>query len=202
MKLIVGLGNPGERYRGTPHSVGFETIDVLAERLGISLRRSFRFNARLGRAEVDGNDLLLVQPQTFMNNSGYAVGAILRYHKLGASDLIVVVDDADLKLGRLRIRAKGSSGGHKGLASVAEATGGGHFTRVRLGIGRGSGGQELVTRVLSRFAGEERAVMDGTVKRAADAVLTILRDGLDKAMNEYNTVSKEGTEKEADVEKV
>ena len=194
MKVIVGLGNPGRRYRSTPHSVGFEVLDELAERLGVRLRSNFRFNARLSRAVVDGNDLLLMKPQTYMNNSGTAVAAVLRYHRLETSDMIVVVDDADLELGRLRIRAKGSSGGHKGLGSVAEAAGGGNFIRVRLGIGRGNAEQDLVTRVLSRFASEERAKMDDTVKRAADAVLAIVRNGLDRAMNEFN--------KEADVENV
>ena len=191
MKVIVGLGNPGRRYRSTPHSVGFEVLDELARRLGARFRSSFRFDARLCRAVVDGNDLLLMTPQTYMNNSGTVVAAVLRYHGLEMSDTIVIVDDADLELGQLRIRAKGSSGGHKGLGSVAAALGGVNFVRVRLGIGRGSDEQDLVTRVLTRFTSEERVTMDGTVKRAADAVLAIIRDGIDRAMNEFNVRSND-----------
>lgn len=185
MKLIVGLGNPGDRYVGTPHNVGFDVVDRLAREGKAAWKRSLRFHALLARVGGD-DDLLLVKPQTYMNLSGEAVGALLRFHKLERSDLLVALDDADLPLGRLRIRARGGSAGHRGLASVIQHAGGEDFARVRLGIGRSERRPDLVDQVLSPLAADERRIMEAVVEAAAAAVLCVTRRGVEAAMNRYN----------------
>ena len=186
MKVVVGLGNPGEQYANTPHSIGFEVVDELAAGLDCRLRKSFWFRAKVGKAVAGGGDVLLVKPQTYMNASGSAVSAILRYHKALPSDMIVVLDDADLDVGTIRIKPKGSSGGHKGLLSVENSVGTKDFVRVRLGIGRSNDGADLVNHVLDHFKADERTLMSRVVKEAAGAVLCVLESGIDRAMNEYN----------------
>jgi PTH1 family peptidyl-tRNA hydrolase len=136
VKLIAGLGNPGESYANTPHNVGFDVVDVLAQRLEAGWKNSSGFHARVARAVYAGETLMLVKPQTFMNLSGTSVAPLLRYYGGEPKDLTVVLDDADLPLGRLRIRAGGSSGGHRGLVSLIESLGTEAFPRVRLGVGR------------------------------------------------------------------
>ena len=188
MKIVVGLGNPGERYARTLHNAGFAVIDKLAEQLDCSVRRSLRFPARIGRTVRHGEALWLVKPQTFMNLSGAAVGAILRYAKASPQDLVVVLDDADLSMGRLRIRCDGSSGGHRGLASVLDAVGTRAVARVRVGIGRSTaGGAELADYVLKPRAAREWQPMAVVVDQAAQAVLCIIDSGADEAMNRYNS---------------
>jgi PTH1 family peptidyl-tRNA hydrolase len=185
VKVIAGLGNPGREYAQTPHNVGFDVVEALAERFQAGWRISRRFQARTARVSHAGCECLLVQPQTFMNLSGNSVAAVLRYHGGGLGDLVVVLDDADLPLGRLRIRKAGSSGGHRGLASVIEALGSSDFARVRLGVGReGQGG--LVDYVLGRFDGPRLAQARQTVTAAADAVLDCVAEGVDVAMNRWN----------------
>lgn len=186
MKVVVGLGNPGRRYERTRHNVGFEVLDRLGGKPGVTFRRSWRFPARLGTVCAEGEELLLVKPETFMNRSGLAVAPLLRKRGLAPADLIVVLDDADLEVGRLRIRPKGSAGGHRGLQSIVQELGTEAFTRLRIGIGRGAGGEELVDFVLATFAPAERAAVDEAVGRAADAVRAIVRDGVERAMNRYN----------------
>ena len=186
MKVIAGLGNPGPDYDGTPHNVGFDVVVLLAGRLEAAWRRSSRFQARVARATRDGEPWLLVQPQAFMNLSGTSVGAVLRYHGCGPGDLVVVLDDADLPLGRLRIRVAGGSGGHRGLASVIAALGTEAFARVRLGVGRDAGPGTLVDHVLGKFDPARAAVARQTVAAAADAVEEFVRRGVDAAMNQYN----------------
>lgn len=185
MKAVVGLGNPGKEYANTPHSIGFEVIDHLCAGAGVKLKQSWRFSARTARLVAQDTDVLLVQPQTYMNASGSVVSAILRYYKIDPSGLIVVLDDADLETGRIRIKPSGSSGGHKGLKSVIECVGAVDFTRVRIGIGRGGG--DLVRHVLGPFSASERLLMDEVVKEAAAAVLGVLVSGVDRAMNEFNS---------------
>lgn len=186
MKVVVGLGNPGEEYANTPHSIGFEVVDELAARLDCRPRKSFWFRAQVGRVAFKSDEGLLVKPQTYMNASGSAVSAILRYHKASPSDMIVVLDDADLDAGRIRIKPGGGSGGHKGLLSVENSVGTKDFIRVRLGIGRSRNGADLVSHVLDHFRADERTLMDRVVKEAAEAVLCVLESGIDRAMNEYN----------------
>ncbi len=187
MKAIVGLGNPGREYENTRHNVGFAVIDELAGRMSCSVRRSLRFKARIGKGAVKNEPVLLVKPLTFMNNSGLLVAPLLRSRNLGPSDLIVVLDDADLEIGRLRVRAKGSSGGHKGLDSVIENVSSSGFTRVRIGIGRTAGAGGLVEHVLARFSPEEKRAIEPVIVKAAEAVLCIVESGVDAAMNRYNS---------------
>jgi peptidyl-tRNA hydrolase, PTH1 family len=189
VKTVIGLGNPGEQYEHTPHNAGFAVVNTLTDRLSCSLRNSGRFQARIGKVVLeDVGPVLFVEPQTYMNNSGHAVAVVLRYHGVQPSDMVVVVDDADLPMGRLRIREKGGSGGHRGLDSVIESCGTEDFTRMRIGIGRmrASGEGGLVDHVLSPFSAQERAWMTRVVDQAAEAVLMILRAGTQAAMNRFN----------------
>ena len=191
MKVIVGLGNPGKRYEKTPHNIGFDVVEKLAGRFGCSFKRSFRVSAWLVRASIEVGDggassVLLVKPRTYMNASGAPVAAVLRYHGLDPADLMVVLDDADLDVGDIRIRRQGGSGGHKGLRSIIEQLGSKEFTRVRLGIGHSGQGDDLVDHVLRRFSARDRKLMDAAVDRATEAVMCILASGEEKAMNEYN----------------
>lgn len=183
---MVGLGNPGREYQGTPHNAGFAVVDVLAEQFSVVLRRSLRFRAHTAGIRVGEIPVLLVKPDTFMNLSGRAVSAVLRWQKSAPDDLMVVADDADLPLGRLRVRAGGSSGGQRGLASIIEAIGTDAFTRVRIGIGRGSGDRDLVSHVLGRPSVEDRKRLGEAATLASEAVLTWLREGTDAAMNAFN----------------
>jgi len=187
VKVIAGLGNPGPEYRDTPHNVGFDVVALLAERLAVEWRSSARFQARLARVDRGGETWLLTQPQTFMNLSGTSVAPLLRYHNCDPGDLVVVLDDADLPLGRLRIRADGGSGGHRGLASVIEALGTESFARVRLGVGRemtADGG--LVEHVLGRFDPARRQTAQHMVATAADAVECLVATSVAEAMNRFN----------------
>ncbi|MBA4389237.1 MAG: aminoacyl-tRNA hydrolase [Verrucomicrobia bacterium] len=187
MKLIVGLGNPGRQYEHTPHNAGFAVVDEVARSLECSLRRSLWFNARVGKTAHKAEPLVLLEPLTYMNRSGSAVSSVLRWHKLGVEDLVVVLDDADIGIGRLRIRAKGSSGGHKGLASIIESLGTEDFVRIRLGIGRDSAGKkELVDYVLAPFSADEKEKMGEMVKKAASAVMCVVESGVAAAMNGFN----------------
>ena len=185
------MGNLGRRYERTPHNVGFDVIEGLAKNLACVLRRSFRFNARMGKTTFNNEEILLLEPQSYMNDSGSVVGPVLRYKKAAPADMILVLDDADLDLGRLRIRAKGSSGGHKGLESVIENVGSGEFARVRVGIGRNSDGRNLVEHVLTPFSKNERAEIDKTITRAGEAVLCIIESGVETAMNRFNAKNVE-----------
>ena len=184
--MVVGLGNPGRQYARTPHNVGFRVIDEIARRLDQSLRESSRFEARVAKVDVEGRRTVLVQPLTFMNNSGAAVGAVLRCNGVAPSDMIVVLDDADLNAGALRIRQKGGSGGHRGLQSILDAIGTDAFVRVRIGIGRDPERESLVSHVLRPLSGEAKDAVEGAVLRAADAVACILKEGADMAMNRFN----------------
>jgi len=186
VKVIVGLGNPGREYADTPHNAGSAAVDVLSAHFDCRLRFSSRFNAKIGRVTSEETPLLLVAPQTYMNNSGAAVASVLHYHKAGAEDLIVVSDDADLPLGRLRVRAMGGSGGHRGLESIIQHIGTQEFARVRVGIGRDEDGQGLVEHVLTPFTADELEQMAVVVDRAAQAVLCVVRCGAEEAMNRFN----------------
>lgn len=182
----MGLGNPGRRYERTPHNVGFAVVDVLATRAAGRWRKRWRFRARTADVTIAGVPLVLVKPETFMNRSGSAAAGLLRYHKGAAGDLIVVVDDADLPVGRIRIRPRGSSGGHRGLASIADHVGSGDFPRVRIGIGRSGHQEELVSHVLHPLAGEAWRRMETVVAHAADAVECMVASGVETAMNRFN----------------
>jgi len=187
VKLVVGLGNPGAEYARTPHNMGFRVVERLAERLGCRFRSSWRFQARTASGVHGGEDVLLVEPQTYMNNSGRAVSAVLNYRKLTPADLVVVLDDADLPFGFLRIRRKGSAGGHKGLLSIASAIGTQEFDRVRIGIGRGRREGDLIGHVLTAFSGKELESVEETTEQAVDALLLLIEKGAETAMNRFNS---------------
>ena len=182
--LIVGLGNPGPEYANTRHNAGFQCVTRWVERRG--LRFSFyRFRASLAEGDAHGRRVLVARPLTYMNESGQAVQPLLRHYGIAPSDLLVVYDDLDLPLGKIRLRARGSSGGHRGLDSIIRQTGTTAFPRLRLGIGRPAYG-DPVDYVLEDWRPEERAIMDETYARACDAIDCFLREGIVAAMNRFN----------------
>ncbi len=184
--LIVGLGNPGDQYEGTRHNVGFLVADELGDRGNFPIQR-LKFHALTNTAAIGDQGVLVVKPVTYMNLSGEAVGEAARFYKLPPDHVLVISDDVDLPLGRLRIRKGGSAGGHNGLKSVIQHLGTDQFPRLRVGVGgKPHPDYDMADWVLSRLAGEDKKVMDEAVKRAADAVETILKDGIDKAMNRFN----------------
>lgn len=187
MKIVVGLGNPGREYDNTPHNIGFAVMDAVGARSGSGFRGGGQAQAVTARITIHGVPALLVKPETYVNRSGEAISAILNYHHVPVADLLVVLDDADLPLGSIRIRGAGSSGGHRGLASIIEHLGTGEFARVRLGIGRDALGAKLVAYVLKPFSEDEQAAVEMLVGTAADAVCSWMRDGLERTMNAYNT---------------
>jgi PTH1 family peptidyl-tRNA hydrolase len=183
MKLIAGLGNPGPKYKGTRHNVGFDIVDELARRHNLTFESS---PSEAVVAKWRDRETLLVKPLTFMNLSGQAVGELVRYFKIDSSGVLVIVDEAQLPLGRIRARARGSSGGHNGLKSIEAHLGTAEYARLRVGIGRGDGGRDLGDHVLARFQPDERAVIGETVSRAADAIETFIVEGIEPMMNRYN----------------
>jgi PTH1 family peptidyl-tRNA hydrolase len=184
--LIVGLGNPGPEYAQTRHNAGFALVEALAERWAAEWHASKRFRARVARTRWNGRSLVLCQPQTFMNASGEAVGPMVRFYRLPLERLLVLVDDADLPLGHIRLRPRGSSGGHHGLESIEAALGSGDFARLRIGIGRQPGAREITDYVLSRFYPEETELLKKVLARAAEQVECWLTEGIQKAMSRYN----------------
>jgi len=183
VKLIVGLGNPGEEYAGTRHNIGFDVVDVLASRWRIGMGVE-KFHGTFGKGDIRGRQVVMLKPMTFMNRSGRAVVATGRFYKLELADLLVVTDDLALPLGRLRMRARGSSGGHNGLQSVIDRVGTDEWCRLRVGIGPPVG--VPTAHVLTRFEGDEEAVMRRARGRAADAVECWVADGPDLAMTRFN----------------
>jgi peptidyl-tRNA hydrolase, PTH1 family len=183
--LITGLGNPGRDYRETRHNVGFMLLDRLAERLKINFTR-MESKAIIAKGEYEGRKLLLAKPQEYMNLSGRAVGALLRYYKIPPENLIVAYDDVDLPLGTLRIRPGGGSAGQKGMASIIDRLGTEDFPRLRIGIDRPPGRMEAADYVLQNFSQPERQVLLLTLDRGVEAVLKFVTAGLDTAMNLYN----------------
>jgi PTH1 family peptidyl-tRNA hydrolase len=187
MKLIVGLGNPGPRYRGTLHNLGFDVVDELARRYEGRFE-SFQADAQVARLRRLGDDgVLLAKPLTFMNLSGPAVGVLQRYFRIELADTLVVVDDVNLPAGQLRIRGEGSAGGHNGLKSIAQALGSQAFPRLRIGVGRGDPQRELSDHVLAKIGPDLRETLDEATKRAADAVEMFVTGSLAEAMNRFNS---------------
>ncbi|GGL64135.1 aminoacyl-tRNA hydrolase [Sporolactobacillus putidus] len=186
MKIIVGLGNPGSEYAHTRHNIGFEVIDGLAERYHIALSRN-KFKALYGKGVIDGEEVLLVKPLTFMNASGEAVGPLIRYYKLSADDLLVIHDDLDLPVGKIRLRQKGSAGGHNGLKSVIQHLNTQDFDRVKVGIGHPQGSHQAVIHyVLNGFSGEEAVLIGTAIDRASEAAAEWVTVPFPQVMNKYN----------------
>ena len=185
MKVIVGLGNPGTKYAGTRHNIGFDTVTALADKYNIKLKDK-KFNGLIGEGFIEGKKVMLVQPQTYMNLSGECVGLIAGFYKLEAEDIIVICDDINLDTGRLRIRAKGSAGGHNGLKNIIAHLGTEVFPRIRIGVGEKTEGWDLADYVLARFSGEDEATMRQAIQNAVGAVETSISYDIGKAMNLYN----------------
>ena len=186
IKMVVGLGNPGKEYTQTRHNIGFRVIDLLAEKLQISVKRR-KFSARTGEGEFSGKKLILIKPWLFMNRSGLSVAAAVNFYKLTVqSDLLVVTDDMALEPGRIRIRAKGSAGGHKGLTDIIEKLGTDQFCRLRIGIGQSSLG-EAVDFVLDEPAEKEKMLIDKAIEKAQEAVVCWLEYNAEDAMNKFNS---------------
>lgn len=185
MKLIVGLGNPGTKYEHTRHNVGFWVIDKVAQRNNLVLDESV-CSARVGRGQSRGEPIVLAKPQTFMNRSGQSIAALLRELQLGLADLLVVYDDLDLPVTRLRVRSRGSAGGHRGIQSIIEQVGSTEFSRVRIGIGRPPEGVEVISYVLEPLDQECLQNFDAAVEGAAAAVETFVEFGVERAMQEHN----------------
>ncbi len=186
MHLIVGLGNPGAEYAQTRHNAGFLLVEKLAERWRSSWTNERKFQARVARAESAGQKVLLAEPQTFMNLSGESVGALVSFYQLPVEKILVVVDDADLPLGEIRLRPGGGSGGHHGLESVAEHLGAKSYARLRLGIGRQHEARQITGHVLGKFSAAENALLEKVLERAAGQIECWLSAGLQKAMNQFN----------------
>ncbi len=189
MILIVGLGNPGRDYAGTRHNIGFGVIARLADKYNISLN-SKEHKAVCGKGFIGGEKVILAQPQTFMNLSGESVRSIADYYKIDSEDIIVAYDDIDLEVGQLRVRRKGSAGGHNGIKNIIQHLGTNEFPRVKVGVGGKPEGGDLVRHVLGRFSKEEEKVMGESLDVAVDAVEAIVTEGVDAAMNRYNAKKK------------
>lgn len=183
--LIVGLGNPGRQYKTNRHNVGFMLLDTLASRLGVAFSR-LEFKALVTRTDYDGFRLILAKPQNYMNLSGQAVGSLVHFYKIQLDNLLVVYDDVDLPLGSLRLRSSGGSAGQKGMASILERFGTQEIPRLRIGIGRPTGGKDAANYVLQDFSNAEKEQLKQILDRAADAALTFITKGLEAAMNQFN----------------
>jgi PTH1 family peptidyl-tRNA hydrolase len=187
MRMVVGLGNPGDKYINTGHNTGFKVIDSLSRALGIEVRKT-KFGARFGSGEFTNKKLILLKPWEFMNRSGQAVAAALGFYKLEISNLLVVTDDLAIEPGRIRIRTKGSSGGHNGLADIIEKLGTDEFTRCRVGIGRTDDDlfQNQVDYVLDEPAENQKPLLAKAIQRARDPILYWIEYDIETTMNKYN----------------
>lgn len=189
MKLLVGLGNPGPQYRDTRHNAGFMVADALAARWGVDQWRE-QHRALTASVRVGAEAVLLAKPMTFMNLSGEAVTGLARFYRVEPADVLVIVDEVALPLGRLRARPEGSAGGHNGLKSVIQHLGTTAFPRLRVGVGRGDARRDLADHVLGRFEPSERAEVEAAVLRAAEAAETFVSDGIGRVMNAFNAASE------------
>ena len=184
MKVIVGLGNPGAQYENTPHSIGFEAVDAIAAAMGATWQEKKQFSCLMARGTFAGQQVILAKPQTYMNLSGNSVAPLVKYNNATAADLLVIQDDIDLPVGRMRIRKTGSCGGHNGIRNIISALGTTAFTRLKLGVGKDK--SDVVAHVLGKFDPATRKTMDVVVAEAVHAAELILTQGPDKAMNTYN----------------
>lgn len=185
MYLIIGLGNPGKVYERTRHNIGFRVIDDLAKSLDLEVSKS-QCRALIGQGTYENTKILLAKPQTFMNLSGESVIELKNWYKIEQHRLIVVHDDLDLDTGEIKIRTKGSSGGHNGIESLIKCLGTSEFTRVKIGIGRDNSGGDNAQYVLDKFSKIEIPVIEEVISSASEAVLTVIKDGAEAAMNKYN----------------
>ena len=189
LHLIVGLGNPGAEYARTRHNAGFLVLEELARRGSATWNLEKRFNARVAKRNLAERKILLAEPQTFMNASGEAVGAVLDFYRIPSLQLLVIVDDADLPFGEIRLRPKGSSGGHHGLESIEQHIDSQNYARLKVGIGRTNDGRREITNyVLGKFGAGEKKLLEKILERAANQAECWAADGIQKAMNRFNGV--------------
>jgi PTH1 family peptidyl-tRNA hydrolase len=184
MYIVVGLGNPGKEYENTRHNIGFMAIDKLSEKLGIAVEKN-KHKALIGKDTVNQETVMLVKPQTFMNLSGESVIDILNFYKEKPEKVIVIVDDIDLPVGKVRIKRKGSAGTHNGLKSIVACTNSQDFIRVKVGVGQNRD-IDLVNFVLGAFSKEEKGIIDNAIEKVCEAVMMIVDGNINKAMNEFN----------------
>lgn len=196
MKIICGLGNPGENYANTRHNCGFMVIDELARNLGVSVDKK-RFEAKVAETFVDGQKVLLMKPETYMNNSGVALRQAMDYYKVDPEDVLIIYDDLDTPVGSIRLRQKGSAGGHNGIKSIIQWMMTDKFNRIRVGIGRNPQ-IPIIEYVLTRFRPEERQPLLEAVQKAADAARTSVRTDFNKVMSDFNPKAPKKNKKEKD----
>ncbi len=185
VKLIVGLGNPGSQYEDSRHNAGFKVVDIISARYGLRFGE-YRFSSFIGHGKIAGENVVLAKPLTYMNRSGLAVNAIVSWYNLDTSNILVILYDIALEQGRLRIRAKGSDGGHNGLKSIIDTMKTQEIPRLRIGIGMPNPVSDVTTHVLGRFDKEEIPIIGESLLRAADAVSVWIEHGIDRTMNEFN----------------
>ena len=190
MKIVVGLGNPGAQYANTPHSVGFEAVDAIAASVGATWEEKRQFKCLWAKGMFAGLPVILCKPQTYMNLSGESVAPLVRYSNATAAELLVIQDDIDLPVGRMRVRKNGSCGGHNGIRNIIERLGTPDFARLKLGVGKDK--SDVIAHVLGKFDPTTRKTMDLVVAEAVKASAAILRDGPDRAMNAYNGFDANG----------
>jgi len=188
LKLVIGLGNPGLKYEFTRHNIGFRTVDSLARDMGTEFKKVKSYYSLISRGTINDHKVILVKPQTFMNLSGRAVNRVVSYYKILLQDLLIVYDDLNLELGQIRIRKKGSTGGHKGMESIMQYLNSEGIPRLRIGINNPSVNLnfDCVSYVLSNFNNDEKDKMNKVIQLSTEAVKTIIEDGFEKAMRKYN----------------
>lgn len=186
MFAIIGLGNPGKEYENTRHNAGFNSVDAIAKKYGIDISKN-EFKSKVGQGFIDGQKVILVKPQTYMNNSGEAVREVVDFYKLDStSEIMIIYDDISLDVGMIRVRDKGSAGGHNGIKSIIAHLGSEVFLRIRVGVGDKGENGDLVKHVLGTFKGDDETTIKESYEKAVDAATLILNDNLEKAMNIYN----------------
>jgi PTH1 family peptidyl-tRNA hydrolase len=185
VKIVVGLGNPGVKYASTPHNIGFEAVDAIASEIGADWQEKRQYKCLWAKGVLNGEQVILVKPQTFMNLSGLSVASVVKYSNSTPSDLIVIHDDIDLALGRLRVRSSGSCGGHNGIRNIIENLASADFVRIKLGVGKDK--SDVISHVLGKFSPEARAVADKLVSATSSVVSSIIKGGAQYAMNTFNS---------------
>ncbi len=187
MYVVVGLGNPGKEYENTRHNAGFEAVNVIAKKYNIEINR-IKFKGSIGEGIIEGKKVILLKPSTYMNLSGESVREVMDFYKLDANDIIILYDDISLEVGRIRLRSKGSAGGHNGIKSIISHLGD-EFPRVKIGVGAPE--RDLVRHVLGKFSKEEAILMEKSTEKAAEAAISIIKEGISEAMNKYNSFKAE-----------
>ena len=188
MYLVVGLGNIGEQYKNTRHNIGFDAVDIIAEKYNIKINRQ-KFKGRYGEGRIGTEKVILLKPNTYMNLSGESVIEVVNFYKIDKENIIVIYDDMSIDIGKLRIRGKGSAGGHNGIKSIIQHLNSDIFPRIKVGIGQPD--EEVVNYVLGKFSKEQREIIDKALEISAKACISIVDDGLTEAMNKYNGVKVE-----------